>query len=50
MRSALTRDFARHYAEMVVVMIARPHEYSHARCETHDAATTARSHLAARMD
>jgi hypothetical protein len=38
------------FVAMFAVMIARPHEYSHARGETHGAATTARAQLAAQSD
>jgi len=35
------------FIAMFIVMFARPHEYSHTRCEAHDAATIGRAHLAA---
>lgn len=38
------------FLAMFLVMIARPHEYSHARCESGDGATAARAQLAARAD
>ena len=37
-------------AAMFIVMIARPQEYSHAAGDTHDGATPAQAHLAARAD
>jgi hypothetical protein len=47
---SMTVEHAAMFIAMFIVMIARPQEYSHARCESHDAATTARAHLAADTD
>jgi hypothetical protein len=47
---SMTLEHVAMFAAMFLVMIARPQEYSHARCETHDGATTARPHLAAHTD
>jgi hypothetical protein len=46
----MTIEHVAMFIAMFVVMIARPDEYSHARRETHDGATTARSQLATRTD
>jgi hypothetical protein len=46
----MTAEHVAMFVAMFVVMIARPDEYSHARGETHDRATTARAHLAGRTD
>jgi len=46
----MTVEHVAMFTAMFIVMIARPHEYSHARGETHDGATTARTQLAARTD
>ena len=46
----MTIEHAAMFIAMFIVMIARPHEYSHARCDRHDGATTGRAHLAARAD
>jgi hypothetical protein len=45
----MTIEHVAMFLAMFIVMIARPHEYSHARCESHDGAT-ARAHVAARAD
>jgi hypothetical protein len=46
----MTLEHAAMFIAMFIVMIARPHEYSHARCATNGGATTARAQLAARAD
>jgi hypothetical protein len=47
---SMTLEHVAMFLAMFLVMIARPDEYSHGRCETHDGATTAQAHLAARAD
>ena len=44
----MTLEHVAMFIAMFAVMIARPDEYSHARHEIHDAATTAQAPLAAR--
>jgi hypothetical protein len=46
----MTIEHVAMFIAMFIVMIARPHEYSHARHETRNAPTTARAHLASRTD
>ena len=46
----MTLEHVAMFVAMFIVMIARPDEYSHGRCETHDGAATAQAQLAARAD
>jgi hypothetical protein len=47
---SMTIEHVAMFLAMFLVMIARPHEYSDARCESGDGTATARAQLAARAD